>query len=163
MVSLTSPRLSRLQRHRIREGYRSLLGQLDPTHFLTFNFGRAMRAGDARATVELFWKKVERRALGRNWHRKPRFQRITAVAFAEHLASNLHWHCIAAVPVAFQASELEWTATWSGLSHRGQLDLQDIESREAVARYITKGLETEDHLDLVMVYAPTTPHKKVTR
>ena len=142
------------QKNAIRRAAARMAIDVRPTHFLTFSFGRRVRPEEGAALVEEFFKRADRAALGRNWYQFGATVRLAAVAFAEHLESNIHWHAAVAVPLVQSTSAECWAGLWSELSSHGQLHIELVSDEEAVAWYSTKATSSEENYELMVVYAP---------
>ena len=142
----------------LREAYVEIIAHMEPTIFLTFNFGYNIKPMNALDRLKGFCAKVERASLGRNWHKFRDPDRLRLVAFPERLDSNPHWHGVAHAPSAMihtLASKAE--AIWLSYARRGQLDYSWIEDEHAVAHYITKRIMQASSLENVAVYGPNQP------
>ncbi len=79
-------------RDRLRAALIQAVERIEPNLFITLVFNRDVQLGPAARAVEEFCKRLERRAHGKRWLDYPAAERLKALAFPEHIDSNLHFH-----------------------------------------------------------------------
>ncbi len=129
--------------------------RIEPNLFITLVFNRDVKLGPAARAVEEFCKRLERRAHGKRWLDYPAAERFKALAFPEHIESNLHFHLAGHASKRICGVALdEAEDVWRHLTKTGHADAQMVESQRAVARYITKCTRDRRALENFVAYAP---------
>jgi hypothetical protein len=149
--------LSTIQIARLRKAYIDWLLSLEPTYFVTFNFGYKVSAATANYAIKGLCGQIERLALGRNYTKHRGSHRLVAVGFPEHPDSNPHWHAVVRASEDM-ALPLDWCGPviWAELQPRGQLCAEPIEDRQKVISYSTKRL-SEAAIENVIFYGQDPP------
>lgn len=128
---------------------------IDPTCFITHNFGYEIKPLDGERRLKHFYNMADRAVLGRNWNKKPPDQRIRAIGYWEHLETNPHLHAL----VSASVEHLEWIEgygpkAWMKCNQRGQLDTGPIRDLTRAVRYAFKEAKRGFDSDRLFVYAP---------
>jgi uncharacterized NAD(P)/FAD-binding protein YdhS len=111
--------------------------------FLTFN----VHTRPIRLTIEemrtafIEWAgRVDRKLLGRNWHRNK--NRTYAIGVFENRDRNLHLHVLYRFPTSVRLNATQRVLlmhnTWSKLIEGGQLHIQQITALDGLAHYLAK-------------------------
>ena len=123
---------------------------------LTFNdseAGQAKIAGSGEANLFLHerlrkWDAILNSViLGKDWAKR-HHDRMWSFSFLEKASVNPHWHCLIRFDAAIEDErhkqatlfDLKAKAKWRMLVPAGDADVQEIESQEAVAKYVVKSL-----------------------
>jgi hypothetical protein len=147
--------MTRHELRRLRAEYLAFIMALEPSHFVTFNFGYTVKPLDAFPRMKGACCAVERRALGRLFYKHRRKKRLIVLGFPEHFDTNMHWHCVARVPAEMEDVFTEAIAkSWLKLVPRGQIDESPIENLESVSSYCTKRLHLDGSLENAFLYSP---------
>lgn len=75
--------------------------KIKPNYFITLAFNRRANTYTAKRNLKHFFSGIEQKTLGRHFY-KTNDSRIRAIAFAEHIKSNFHYHILATVPEKYK-------------------------------------------------------------
>ncbi len=142
------------ERRAVVRGYRELLHGLNGSHFLTFMPSRFVRPETLAENIKKFCCRLERKALGRNWH-KTANDRLRLIGFLESPDITPHYHALADMPAITAAAMREGAdEIWRSLMPLGKLDTPGIKDKAKVISYITKDLHHISSAEHVVIYAP---------
>ncbi len=140
--------IPRQSTHRERHAMREFLADTHFTHFITLALNDPMASvGRARRLLRDWDARMNRKLLGKRWHRKPD-ERMNWIAFLETPWDNPHWHLLVQLLDGQEAAyeetrgeEFFWCAEriWTELKPAGTLVAKDIDD-PWVKNYVTKQL-----------------------
>ncbi len=146
--------MTRAELRRLRDAFEEMLTRQRINFFITFNFGYRIKPEIALDRMKGFCASLERKALGRNWHKHPEKDRLFVMGFPEHLDVNPHWHALARVPKPTRILlYAEGPAMWEEKLPRGQLDIKKIEGRKRPISYAMKHYYRADSRAHIFVYS----------
>ncbi len=144
--------IPRQSTHRERHAMREFLADTHFTHFITLALNDPMASvGRARRLLRDWDARMNRKLLGKRWHRKPD-ERMNWIAFLESPRDNPHWHLLVQLldgqEAAYEATRGETFSSrarviWRELSRSGTFDCQCIEDG-GVKTYVTKQLRNPE-------------------
>jgi len=150
---INAGRINLDQRLRLRDAYRDLIDEQNVNYFVTFNFGYVIKAMHALERLKGFCTALERKALGRNWCKRPPADRLVLLGFPERPKLNPHWHAVARVPEPMEiALKGDGPLLWMKWAARGQLWVEHIEDQHIVKTYSTKRLHNFGAPEDVFIY-----------
>jgi hypothetical protein len=140
--------LSRVSRtNGIRNGWIQLILETGPRYFVTLHFNRSTALSKVQKATNVFFCKVNRKLLGREWYKSTH---LTLIGFPEHLETNQHVHCLLALPESLDHHLPIGNApsrrlvdiingAWRSIISSGTTDVRSIDnSPEVLASYVTK-------------------------
>jgi len=133
-----------------------LLLDIEPTHFITFNFGWKVRAINAERKLSTFFSALQRKVYGRNWAARTDYPWPVAYGFFEHPDSNPHYHVLARLePEMSKAASACGKDLWLKRAPRGQLHLRAVDSLPRDISYCTKRYMSDGSYEAVFIYSDT--------
>src|SRR5438128_10876703 len=85
-------------RREYRDAFEQFLRTLEVDLFVTLSFSQNMRFQQARPLLGQWFARLDGHYLGRGWTRRTSDVRTFAVAVAENIATNPHYHCLIRLP-----------------------------------------------------------------
>src|SRR3954470_22458460 len=85
-------------RGRYRAAFEEWLTTLDVDLFVTLSYSQNTRSQQARPTLGQWFARLDSHYLGRGWARRSTGERTFAVAVAENISTNPHYHCVMRLP-----------------------------------------------------------------
>lgn len=142
-------------RQRLHAATIKMVEGINPRLFLTLAVGSSADPMASGGKVTELLKRIEHRAHGKNWSKYPDHLRLRAYAFLEKPESYPHWHTVFAGPPEIEEAAIKGgLLLWSQIVKNGHGHIAAIKSREAVSRYVTKGLYAEWSFDNFVAYGP---------
>jgi len=138
-----------------REEWQQFVESLELPVELMLGMGLETSTARLNRDITRFFNTIQRDALGTRWRRKPASERVTAVGFHEHMASNTHVHlAVGGGERVLNRLATNGLDTWKSIRVAGDFNFDRIHSLGRYSRYITKELYGRAALEAVYVYSP---------
>jgi hypothetical protein len=137
-------------RREYRTAFEEWLATIDANLFVTLSFAQNARLANARQSFRQWFACLDNYYLGRGWARRNSDERTFAIATAENISTNLHYHCLMRLPGAKRNESIaDCAATLDRLWHRsvprGTCDVEPIYDLTGAARYVAKQFVRPGH------------------
>ena len=132
-------------RREYRAAFEKWLTTLDVDLFVTLSFSQNMWFQQARPLLGEWFARLDNHYLGRGWVRRSTDERTFAVAVAENISTNPHYHCLMRLPgwgrrQAINECAITLDRYWRRLAWGGTSDVQLIYDLPPLAFYMVKQL-----------------------
>ena len=135
-----------MDKQKLREAYMDWAEAHDFKYFTTLNFN--FHGDNSLYTVNRSLKRLharlDRKALGKFWSKKPLDQRLSSMSFLENKNNNMHFHMLWCAPIHEEKLLRELPSIWDELVPAGQAFTRDIYDTSGVNWYSTKQGNFED-------------------
>lgn len=131
------------------------------TQFWTLSFNQTASLRISSDRLSEFFQRYDRKCLGRNYARMPE-RRLVSMAFAEHLSTNIHFHCFVELYPEQPGRELEKRVEqcWKSVVSSGTVHLESIYDLKGAADYVTKEWRRPDDVDRIYFSEEFWPEAK---
>lgn len=128
-----------------RAEFEKMLRSLDVDLFVTLSFSQNTRFQQARPLLGQWFARLDSHYLGRGWARRTSDERTFAIAVAENISTNPHYHCLMRLPAWGRTQSVDECAVsldryWRRLAWGGTCDVQPIYDLPGLAFYMAKQL-----------------------
>lgn len=111
---------------------------------LIFNYHDYYSIHSVNSSLKELHARLDRKALGKFWRKKPLDQRLSSMSFLENKNRNMHFHMLWRAPIHEETLLQELPSIWGKLVPAGQAITKDIYNTSGVGWYSTKQGNFED-------------------
>lgn len=138
----------------LQRAWREFISSTDSQFAMTLNFNRGITLRGAREKFRNYLARLNRRLFGPRWSQRPALESVQAIAIAEHLNSNLHFHVAARLPPDKMERFHEIVEpVWRGLVPGGDAHIVPVSYLPGWAWYMTKSFYDRADLENVVIAA----------